>query len=130
MPGGLEGCKSTEVKTPAYREAYRRLGWDFRHGSLESGGETAREAGLRFLAAMNMIADRMAGGATGLVFGHGQAIRYGLGAALGFPDIKEWDAKYRLDNCETLIARRSTKRQWQIVGRIAAPIVVPTAVRR
>jgi broad specificity phosphatase PhoE len=121
LPGGLEGCRREEVKTPAYREQYQQLGWDFRHGSLESCGETAREAGWRFLAAIHMIADRLADNATGLVFAHDQVIRYGgIGAALGFPDIKELDANYKLDNCESLIVSRSAKKQWRFMGRMAA----------
>lgn len=120
LPGGLQGRKRDEAKTPAYREQYLQLGWEFRHGSLESGGETAREVGWRFLDAMHAIADALADDATGLVFAHGQAIRYGLGAALGFPDIKEIDAKYKLGNCESLVVSRSPQGLWQFVSRMAA----------
>jgi broad specificity phosphatase PhoE len=120
LPGGLEGRKRQEAKTAEYREQYRRFGWDFRHGSRESGGETAREAGLRFLAIMHMIADGLAGNATGFVFAHGQVIRYGIGAAFGFTDIKSLDANYRLNNCESLIVGRSAIKQWQLMGRMAA----------
>lgn len=120
LPGGLEGRKSQEVKTPAYREQYQQLGWRFRHGSLESGGETAWEVRLRFLAALNMIADKLADNATGLVVAHGQAIRYGVAGAVEISDIKWLDANYRLNNCESLIVRRSARRQWRLVGRMAA----------
>lgn len=120
LPGGLEGRRRDEAKTPAYREQYQRLGWDFRHGSLESGGETAREAGRRFLTVLNMIADGLADNATGLVFAHGQVIRYGIGAAWGFPDLKKIDASFRLGNCESLIVVRSPQRIWRLVGRMAS----------
>lgn len=120
LPGGLEGRSREDAKPQAYREEYLRLGWDFRHGSLESGGETAREVGWRFLAVIDMIADALTDDATGLVFTHGQASRYGLGAALGFPDLKEIDAKYKLGNCESLVVSRSPQKQWQFVERMAA----------
>jgi broad specificity phosphatase PhoE len=119
LPGGLEGRKRSEAKTPAYREGYKRVGWDFRHGSLESGGETARETGTRFLDAMNAIASELADDATGFVFAHGQAIRYGIGAALGFPDLRHIDADYRLDNCESLLVARSAEERWRCLGRMA-----------
>ncbi len=120
LPGGMEGRRRNEVKTPEYRAQYKQGGWDFRHGSLESGGETARETGTRFLAAMNDAADSLADDETGLVFAHGQAIRFGLGAALGFPDIQKLDAECRLDNCEGFLTACNAENQWQFLGRLAA----------
>lgn len=118
LRGGLEGRKRDEAKPPAYRQQYLQFGWDFRHGSMESHGETAREAGRRFLAAMNMIADKLPSSAIGLVFAHGQAIRFGVGAGLGFPDIKWLDATYKLGNCDSLFATRSARRQWRVTDRL------------
>jgi|GEM_PF-1064902 len=120
LPGGMEGRRRDEVKTPEYREQYRRDGWDFRHGSLESGGETAREVGARYLSAMHDITDELEDGTTGFVFAHGQSSRYGLGAALGFPDIQQIDANYKLGNGEYLAIARTTDMGWQFLGRVAA----------
>lgn len=120
LPGGMEGRRTDEVKTPAYREAYKRGGWDFRHGSVESKGETARETGRRVLTAMNDFADHLEADATGLVFMHGQAARYGVGGALGWPDIQQVDTDYRLGNCEGLIVNRNARKRWEFVGRMAA----------
>lgn len=118
LPGGLEGRKSIVVKTPEYREQYRQGGWDFRHGSLQSGGETARETGTRFLAALNTFADTLADGQTGLVFAHSQSIRFGLGAALGFPDIQPLHAEYKLNNSDGVMATRDSEMQWHVLGRL------------
>lgn len=120
LPGGMEGRPRHEAKTPEYREQFRRGGWDFRHGSLESGGETARETGTRFLAAIHAAADVLQDDTVGLVFTHGQVSRFGLGAALGFPDLEQLSADYRLDNCESLIVGRDMERQWEYLGRLAA----------
>jgi broad specificity phosphatase PhoE len=120
LPGGLEGRRRDEVKTPEYREGYTQDGWDFRHGSLESGGETARETGMRYLSVMDDIADSLEDGATAFVFGHGQGNRYGVGAALGFPDIQRIDAMYKLGNCERLSITRTAAMQWQSVERMTA----------
>jgi broad specificity phosphatase PhoE len=119
LPGGLEGRNRNEVKTPAYRQGFKDQGWHFRHGSLESGGETAKEAGERFFGAMEDIADGLPDDQTGLVFAHGQASRFGAGVALGFPPMDEMDATYRLANCEGLVMARDAG-QWQFLGRIAA----------
>jgi glucosyl-3-phosphoglycerate phosphatase len=118
LPGGMEGQPRVEVETPAYWEQYKRQGWKFRHGSLESGGETAEEVGLRALSAMNDIADQLNIGETGLVFTHGQAIRFGVGAALGWPDIQRVNAEYMLGNCEGIVMDRSAG-LWCFTGRVA-----------
>jgi len=120
LPGGMEGRRRDEVKTPEYREQYKQGGWDFRHGSLESGGETARETGMRYLSVMGDIADGLEDGATALVFAHGQGSRYGVGAALGFPDIQQIDALHKLGNCESLSVGRHADMQWQFLERVAA----------
>jgi broad specificity phosphatase PhoE len=117
LPGGLEGRSHDEVKTPAYRQAFKEQGWKFRHGSLESGGETAEEVGRRVLSAMNDYADQLGTGETGLVFGHGQANRFGVGAALGWPDFQWLATECRLGNCEGLIMDR-TAGLWRFTGRV------------
>jgi glucosyl-3-phosphoglycerate phosphatase len=122
LPGGLEGRNRREAKTPKYRAQYQQFGWNFRHGSLESGGETAWEAGLRSLAALNEIADSLADNATGLVVAHGQSIRYGAGIALGWLDIKWLDVNLKPKNCESLVLRRSAGRQWRFIGRLPASL--------
>jgi broad specificity phosphatase PhoE len=118
LPGGMEGRPRGEVETPVYWQQYKEEGWKFRHGSLESGGETAEEVGLRTLAAMNDIADQLDTGETGLVFTHGQAIRFGVGASLGWPDIQQVNTEYMLGNCEGIVMGRSAG-LWQVTGRIA-----------
>lgn len=118
LPGGMEGRRREDVETPAYWQQYREHGWDFRHGTLESRGETAREVGLRALAAMNDIAEHLDTGETGLVFTHGQAIRFGVGAALGWPDIQQVNKEYMLGNCEGIVMS-SAAGLWQVAGRIA-----------
>lgn len=118
LPGGMEGRRREDVETPAYWQQYKEQGWDFRHGSVESRGETAREVGLRALAAMNTIAERLDAGETGLVFTHGQAIRFGVGAALGWPDIQQVNTEYMLGNCEGIVMDHNAG-LWQVAGRIA-----------
>lgn len=120
LPGGMEGRPRHTVETPEYWEQYRQDGWKFRHGSLESGGETAEEVGLRTLDAMNDIATNLGSGAVGLVFTHGQAIRFGVGAALGWPDIKQVNTEYLLGNCEGIVMKHDAEvSTWQVAGRIA-----------
>jgi probable phosphoglycerate mutase len=122
LPGGMEGRRREEVETPAYWQQYKEQGWDFRHGSRESKGETAREVGARVLDAINDIADNLDGG-RGLVFTHGQAIRFGVGAALHWPDIDLVNAEYLLGNCEGIIMNRDAG-LWQVAGRIACSTAV------
>lgn len=118
LPGGMEGRLRELVETPEYWEQYRRGGWDFRHGSKESKGETAREVGVRVLAAMNEVADGLEEDATAFVFTHGQAARFGLGGALDWPDIRHINREYKMDNCEGLIMSRNPKKRWEFVGRL------------
>jgi broad specificity phosphatase PhoE len=120
LPGGMEGRLRVDVETPDYRQQYKKHGWKFRHGSLESQGETAEEVGIRTLAAMNDIADHLGSDAMGLVFTHGQAIRFGVGAALGWPDIQQVNTEYMLGNCEGIVLNRNAgDMSWQVAGRIA-----------
>lgn len=118
LPGGMEGRRREDVETSAYWRQYKKQGWDFRHGSLESQGETAREVGSRALAAMNDIAEHLDTGETGLVFTHGQAIRFGVGAALGWPDIQQVNTEFMLGNCEGIVVHHNAG-SWQVAGRIA-----------
>jgi len=124
LPGGMEGRRRKDVETPEHWQQFKEQGWDYRHGSLESQGETPREVGVRSLAAMNDIAAQLGAGKTGLVFTHGQAIRFGVGAALatasGWPDIEHINTEYMLDNCEGLIMDRNSSGLWRFAGRIAA----------
>src|SRR6266511_6005708 len=57
LAGGMKGRLSAEVETRAYWGRLQTEGWKYRHGSKESGGDTAEEVGLRVLAAINDIAD-------------------------------------------------------------------------
>ena len=119
LPGGMEGRRREDVETPEYWAAYKQHGWKFRHGSLESGGQTAEEVGLQTLSAMNDIASELGHGATGLVFTHAQAIRYGIGAALDWPDIQFINKQYLLGNCEAITMQRSEDLQWRVTGHLA-----------
>jgi broad specificity phosphatase PhoE len=120
LPGGMEGRRREEVETPEYWRQFKEQGWQFRHGSLESKGETAEEVGSLAFSAMNDIADQLSGGAIGLVFAHGQRIRYGVGAALGWPDIEYVNREYMLGNCEGIVMRRNDDdRSWRVAGRLA-----------
>lgn len=127
LPGGMEGRPREEVETPEYWERCELEGWDCRYGTLESQGETPREVGIRSLAAWNDIADELAAQPRprrpfwrpmGLVYTHGLAIRYGIGNILGWPDIKEINKEYMLDNCHGIVVRRYTEdKRWEIAKR-------------
>ncbi|HJQ08199.1 MAG TPA: histidine phosphatase family protein [Candidatus Saccharimonadales bacterium] len=120
LPGGMEGRPRGDVETPQYWLEYKKQGWQFRHGSLQSGGETAEEVGIRTLSAMNDIADHVGSNATALVFTHGQAIRFGIGAALDWPDIQQVNTEYMLGNCEGIVMGRGTRNlSWHVASRIA-----------
>ncbi|HUC90131.1 MAG TPA: histidine phosphatase family protein [Patescibacteria group bacterium] len=128
LPGGMEGRWRTLVETEEYWQQYKEQGWKFRHGSEESKGETAEEVGVRALAAMNDAADYLAAQPlpfrpgwrpAGLLYAHGQTIRFGVGAALGWPDIDVVNKEYRLGNCHGIIMRRYTENGlWEMSGRI------------
>lgn len=118
LPGGMEGRARGDVETPSYWEKYKEQGWKFRHGSLESKGETAEEVGFRTLAAMNDIAAQLNPSETGLVFTHGQAIRFGVGAALNWPDLQHVNTEYVLGNCEGIVMDYDAG-LWRVAGRVA-----------
>ncbi len=127
LEGGMEGRPREEVETEEYWRQFSAGGWTFRHGSLASGGQTAQEVGACMLNAINDIADglfRLPPGTlpgrrpVGLVYSHGQSIRYGIGAALGWPDIRFINREYRLGNCHGIIMRRSRNRHWSVADRI------------
>lgn len=129
LPGGMERRLRSEVETQAYWDDFRRDGWRHRHGSLESGGQTAEEVGLRVSARREAFADKLDGfdqlerpgwGLIGFVYTHAQAIRYGLGPMLGWPDIFDVINKnYIMPNaCGIVLARSKATKTWAIAGKL------------
>lgn len=117
-PGGLEGRLKSEAYTDEYRRQAKEQGWKFRHGSLESGGETPEEAGRRMLAAMRDIATLLDDGETAFVISHGQSIRYMVGLALGW-QVERADTELKLDNCQGVQVGLNGGNRLQLLGRVA-----------
>jgi len=129
LPGGMEGRRRSEVETAEYWAAYHRDGWQHRHGSLESGGQTAEEVGMLVRGKREAFADeldtfdqleRPGWGLIGFVYTHAQAIRFGLGPILNWPHIFDVINKsYIVPNaCGIVLARDKTTKAWSIAGKL------------
>jgi broad specificity phosphatase PhoE len=85
--GGLEGVLRSEAYPDEATRRKVKQNWDFRHGTLESGGETAREAGERWLRWFNQVVERpnfqprvddLETIPTIVAFGHNAVTAYGI----------------------------------------------------
>jgi broad specificity phosphatase PhoE len=130
--GELEG----ELRTIAYpNEDVKRtyeIDWHARYGRQDMGGETAYEAGCRWLEWFKDVTQSMVRGKGSdtipslLVFGHGQVMSYGLwmltyaGAGLG---PLEKTRALRTENCTALVVVEE-QGEWNILSER----IVPTEV--
>lgn len=128
-PGGMEGRRRQEVETPEYKQAFLEQSWQFRHGSQESGGETAQEVALRVAEGLDEFADyldpfdqleRPGWAQVGFVFTHAQAIRFGLGPMLDWPDLFEViNKEYTVGNgCGIVVRRSKADKTWSVAGQL------------
>lgn len=85
--GGLEGVLRSEAYPDEATRRKAKESWDFRHGTLESGGETPREAGERWLRWFNRVVeqpnfqprvDDRSPIPTVVAFGHNAITAYGI----------------------------------------------------
>jgi len=123
--GGHENRLRRSVEKPRYRERKEERGWDFRHGTRISGGQTPREAGTRVLEWINEEPQNQSVDPTkrriDMAFGHGMSGRYGVGLAVEERDIKIVDRKYKMKNASAVVLTRRESGAWEVKGRILLP---------
>jgi broad specificity phosphatase PhoE len=127
--GDLEGVlRSSAYPTPEIKDLQKN-DWHFRHGTPESGGQTAYEAGSRWLEWQAEVAQQAAQSkACVLAFGHNLVTSFGVWrlthprqtALEPLPSLQE-SAPYKVANGTALVLDERDG-AWQVIDRI-----VPTA---
>lgn len=128
--GSLEGVLRSEAYPTDAICTQQATDWHFRHGTLESGGETAYEAGQRWLEWFNETVPAAEGfngsnrDSAMLVVGHNLVTSYGLWmlthpdetAAGNLPSLKASRA-FRIENATAQVVD-VVEGQWAVVGSI------------
>lgn len=104
--GNLEGMLRSDAYPTEDSRRRQHNDWDFRHGTLESGGETALEGGVRWLEWLDEAERSVPPKGVLVAFCHGLTTAYGL--TLRFNRSKDrpplTQAKdYLLPNCHALV---------------------------